>query len=95
MKGIISVKTVIQYFCFPDRSIKVGTSWISRKGGILEKGGMTPLTNYVSHFLETGKRELEKYGNRVQTSVDNTVMTCVMLSSLKDHLKSKNTFFIM
>ena len=56
---------------------------------------MTPLTNYVSHFLETGKRELEKYGNRVQTSVDNTVMTCVMLSSLKDHLKSKNTFFIM
>ena len=46
---------MIQYFCFPDRSIKGGASWISRKGGILEKGGgvdlekgggMTPLTNY-------------------------------------------------
>ena len=27
----------------------MGTSWISRKGGILEKGGgITPLTNYDS-----------------------------------------------
>ena len=32
------VKRVFQYFCFPDRPIKVETSWISRKGGILEKG---------------------------------------------------------
>ena len=47
---------MIQYFCFPDRSIKGGASWISRKGGILEKGGgvdlekggMTLLTNYAS-----------------------------------------------
>ena len=33
------VTGVIQYFCFPERPIKVGTSWISRKGGILERGG--------------------------------------------------------
>ena len=36
------VTRVIQYFCFPKRPIKVGTSWISRKGGILEKGGYDP-----------------------------------------------------
>ena len=41
------VTRVIQYFCFPDKTMKVETSWISRKGGILEKGGgMIPLTNY-------------------------------------------------
>ena len=48
------VTRVIQYFCFPERPIKVGTSCISRKGGILEKGrliqkrmgSMIPLTNY-------------------------------------------------
>ena len=33
------VKRVFQYFCFPDRLIKVGTSWISRKGEIVEKDG--------------------------------------------------------
>ena len=33
------VKGVFQYFCFLDRAKKVWTSWISRKGGILEKGG--------------------------------------------------------
>ena len=33
------VRRVIQYFCFPERPIKVGTSWIFRKGGNLRKGG--------------------------------------------------------
>ena len=32
------VTRVIQYFCFPERPMKGGTSWISRKGVILEKG---------------------------------------------------------
>ena len=52
------VKRFIQYFCFPNSSIKDGTSWISRKGEILEKGeggsrkgggegGMTSLHNYA------------------------------------------------
>ena len=36
------VKGVFQYFCFLDRPKKVGTSWISRKGEILEKGGYEP-----------------------------------------------------
>ena len=32
------VTRVIQYFCFPERPMKVGTFWISKKGGgILEK----------------------------------------------------------
>ena len=31
------------YFHFPDRAMKGRTFWISRMGGILEKGGMTPL----------------------------------------------------
>ena len=30
---------VIQYFCFPNRPMKGGTSWISRKGEILKKKG--------------------------------------------------------
>ena len=64
------VTRVIQHSCFPERPMKVGTSWVSRKegnlkkGGIdLEKGGMTPLTNYgfllflycygKMHFLST------------------------------------------
>ena len=48
---------VIQYFCFPERPMKGGTSWTSRKGGgILEKGRgvdlvkggwLTSLTKYV------------------------------------------------
>ena len=33
------VTEVIQYFCFLDRPMKSGVSWISRKGGILEKQG--------------------------------------------------------
>ena len=28
------------YFHFPDRAMKGRTFWISRKGGILEKGGI-------------------------------------------------------
>ena len=36
------VTRVIQYFCFPERLWTVGTSWISRKRGILEKGGVWP-----------------------------------------------------
>ena len=36
-------------FAFPIDLWKVGTSCISRKGGILERGGgMTPLTNYAT-----------------------------------------------
>ena len=31
----------------------MGTSWISRKEGILEKGGMTPLTNYEYDWLHS------------------------------------------
>ena len=47
------VTRAIQYFCFPDRPMEGGTSWISRTGGNLrkrgvdlEKGSMTSLTNY-------------------------------------------------
>ena len=29
----------------------MGTSWISRKGVDLEKGGMTPFTNYIKPLL--------------------------------------------
>ena len=46
-----SVKRVIQYFCFLNRSIKGEDILDFYKGGILEKkggGGMPPLTNYVS-----------------------------------------------
>ena len=35
------VKRVIQYFCFPDRPRNGGTSKVSRKEGILEKGELT------------------------------------------------------
>ena len=41
---------VIQYFCFPEEPIKVGSSWISRKRVNLRKvgvGGMTHLINYA------------------------------------------------
>ena len=43
------VTRIIQYFCFPDRPVKGGDILDSQKGGggILEKGGMTPFTNYV------------------------------------------------
>ena len=34
------VTGVIQFFYFPDRPVKGGTSWISRKGGNLRKGGI-------------------------------------------------------
>ena len=34
----------------------MGTSWISRKGGILEKGGMTPLTNYDHRVISCRKQ---------------------------------------
>ena len=44
----------------------MGTSWISRKGQIFEKGGihvekgaMTPFTNY-RHFFSYTDKELEK-----------------------------------
>ena len=38
-----SVKRFIQYFCFPDRSIKGGDNLDFKKGGNLRKGGgMTP-----------------------------------------------------
>ena len=47
------VKTVIQYFCFPERPMKGGgilnfyKDKSLRKGRVeLEKGGVTPLTNY-------------------------------------------------
>ena len=43
------VTRVIQYFCFPDKPM--GTSWTSRKGRILEKGAMHPLTNYANMCL--------------------------------------------
>ena len=46
--------------CFPDRPMKVGESWISRKGTILVKGGGgydPPYQLFVSHgmllFLST------------------------------------------
>ena len=32
------VTRVIQYFRFPDKPMKDGASWISGKGGILERG---------------------------------------------------------
>ena len=62
------VTEIIQYFCFPDRPMKSGTSWISRKGGILEKlgwsrkgGGYNPLTNYESALSD---RQTDKiYGS--------------------------------
>ena len=43
-----SVKSVIQYFCFLDRSRKGGDILDFWKGGSLRKGGggRTPLTNY-------------------------------------------------
>ena len=34
------VTSVIQYFCFPERPMKVGTCWVSRKGGNLRKAGV-------------------------------------------------------
>ena len=34
-----SIKKVFQYFLLPDRIMKGGTFWISRNGGIIEKGG--------------------------------------------------------
>ena len=54
----------MQYFCSPDRPIKVGDIWISRKGEILEMGGGWPRkggygthTNYarsvtVAHIIK-------------------------------------------
>ena len=57
------VTRVIEYFCFLNKPMKGGTSWISRKGEIIEKGGgvdlekgggMTPLTNYVTEDVFLG-----------------------------------------
>ena len=42
------VTRVIQYFFSPIDLLKVGTSWISRKGGILEKGGGDDLPYQVT-----------------------------------------------
>ena len=55
-----SVKRVTQYFCFLDRHMKGGTSWISGKGVDLEKwgGGMTLLTNYaMSHPISFSRHQ--------------------------------------
>ena len=42
--------------------MKGGTSWISRKGQILEKGGMNPRTNYVSiPWQSSGTFEFDSY----------------------------------
>ena len=53
------VTRVIQYFCFPERLMKGGDILDFKRGGeggVLEKGGMTPLTNYVHRPLPKGGR---------------------------------------
>ena len=51
-----SIKTVVHYFCFPDRPIKGGDILDFQIGGNLRKGGgvdlekgrVAPLTNYAA-----------------------------------------------
>ena len=52
---------VIWYFCFPERPMKCGDILDFQKGGILEKGGMTPLTNYDTVFI----KQLTSFGKKI------------------------------
>ena len=45
-------------------------------------------------FLETDKRELQKYKKRIQTSVDNTINYLHYEIKFENCVKDKNNFFI-
>ena len=45
-------------------------------------------------FLETDKRELQKYEKRIQTSVDNTINYLNYEIKFENCVKEKNNFFI-
>ena len=50
---------VIEVFCFPNKPMKGGDILDFQKGGHLEKGGMTPLSNY-GNFVSCSDKELQK-----------------------------------